>query len=169
MLLGLRLACHAGSSPGAAAITDQLWGARHQCASAELSEQVGRPQPPWGQPTGNAHKQRIAAVPTPSRRMFPLRAPGGLQSQSGGSVMTKVETYRRRARMYLDQARRAPSGERRTHLLELAQLWHHLAQEQEATKKPVEGTPPSVVSQPAHRPAQQQQQIQPKDDDTKKE
>ena len=43
--------------------------------------------------------------------------------------------------------------------------WHHLAQEQEATKKPVEGTLPSV-SQPAHRPAQQQQQqIQPKDDD----
>jgi hypothetical protein len=73
--------------------------------------------------------------------------------------MTKTRAYRQRARKYLDEARKLPAGERRTNLVELAQLWHHLAQEEERGTfgNRDRRSPPARSA-----PAQQQQQIQPK-------
>ena len=64
--------------------------------------------------------------------------------------------YRRRARACLEIARTS-FGEKRIILIDLAQSWFRLAEEQEASMPPtVEGS---------HAVVQQQQKIQPKDDD----
>lgn len=72
-------------------------------------------------------------------------------------TFSKAEEYRRRARecLYLS---RILSVETRSILIDMAQGWLRLAEEQDATTMP-----PPVAGQP--KPvAQQQQQIQPKDD-----
>jgi uncharacterized protein YciW len=68
--------------------------------------------------------------------------------------------YRRLARECLEVAHTFPSGERRTVLLQMAQVWQRLADEYADTSAPL--LRPSESEQPA---MQQQQQIQPKDDD----
>ena len=67
--------------------------------------------------------------------------------------------YPRRARECLKIARTLPVGERRTVLLQLAQVWQRLADNHEdgaAAPPAVEGARPVV---------QQQQQVQPKEDE----
>jgi len=68
--------------------------------------------------------------------------------------------YRRLARACLEVAHTFPGGERRTVLLQMAQVWQRLADEYADTSapllRPIESEQPTM---------QQQQQIQPKDDD----
>ena len=68
--------------------------------------------------------------------------------------------YRRLARECLEVAHTFPAGERRTVLLQMAQVWQRLADEYAHTSAPL--LRPVESEQPA---MQQQQQIQPKDDD----
>jgi hypothetical protein len=68
--------------------------------------------------------------------------------------------YRRLARECLEVAHTFPAGERRTVLLQMAQVWQRLADEYADTSAPL--LRPVESDQPA---TQQQQQIQPKDDD----
>jgi hypothetical protein len=66
--------------------------------------------------------------------------------------------YRHRAQECLEIARALPLGEKRTIMLDMAQTWLRLAQEEEA----------AILPTPIERPqpiVQQQQQVQPKDDD----
>ena len=65
--------------------------------------------------------------------------------------------YRHRARECLEIARASPLGEKRTILLDMAQTWLRLAEEEESTSA-VETSQPVV---------QQQQQIQPIKDEKK--
>jgi len=68
--------------------------------------------------------------------------------------------YRRLARECLEIAHTFPAGERRTVLLQMAQVWQRLADEYADNTaplpRPLEGERPVM---------QQQQQVQPKDDD----
>jgi len=70
--------------------------------------------------------------------------------------------YRRLARECLEIAQTFPAGERRTVLLQMAQVWQRLADEYADSSapllRPLEGEQPVM---------QQQQQAQPKDDDKK--
>jgi uncharacterized protein YciW len=69
--------------------------------------------------------------------------------------------YRRLARECLEIAQTFPAGERRTVLLQMAQVWQRLAEEY------ADSSTPLFRSTESEQPAmQQQQQIQPKDDDT---
>ena len=68
--------------------------------------------------------------------------------------------YRRLARECLEIAHAFPAGERRTVLLQMAQVWQRLADEYADASAPL--LRPIESEQPA---MQQQQQIQPKDDD----
>jgi hypothetical protein len=81
---------------------------------------------------------------------------------------TRAEEYRRLAEECLATMRTVSTEEARNILLERAQFWFRLAQEQDKESAPIGGsvppTPPAA-SQPA---AQQQQQVQPKNDDKKK-
>jgi hypothetical protein len=67
-------------------------------------------------------------------------------------------SYRRRAQACLDIARATPLGEKRTLLIDTAQTFFRLAEEQEAS------IPPGAVKEP-QAPMQQQQQVQPEDND----
>ena len=68
--------------------------------------------------------------------------------------------YRRLARECLEIAHTFPAGERRTVLLQMAQVWQRLADEY------ADSSAPLLRSIESEQPvAQQQQQIQPKDDD----
>ena len=72
---------------------------------------------------------------------------------------SRAARYRRLARECLEVAHTFPNGERRTVLLQMAQVWQRLSDEYAASNTP--------LFQPIERerPAmQQQQQIQPKDD-----
>jgi len=69
--------------------------------------------------------------------------------------------YCRLARECLEIAQTFPAGERRTVLLQMAQVWQRLAEEYADSSTPL--FRPVESEQPA---MQQQQQIQPKDDDT---
>jgi hypothetical protein len=68
--------------------------------------------------------------------------------------------YRRLARECLEIAHTFPAGERRTVLLQMAQVWQRLADEYVDNSapllRPLEGEQPVM---------QQQQQVQPKEDD----
>ena len=73
-----------------------------------------------------------------------------------------ADEYRRRAQECLDLAREISLERDRAVVLDMAQSWLRLAEEQEAAVI----QPPPVAEQP--QPAvQQQQQVQPKDDDKK--
>ena len=73
--------------------------------------------------------------------------------------------YRRLARECLEIAHTFPAGERRTVLLQMAQVWQRLADEYADNTapllRPLEGEQPVMQQQQQV----QQQQVQPKDDD----
>ena len=77
---------------------------------------------------------------------------------------TRTEEYRRRAQECLDLARQISLERDRAVLLDMAQSWQRLAEQQETQE---EITPPPIVEQPQPATQQQQQQVQPKDDDKK--
>jgi len=70
-------------------------------------------------------------------------------------VASRAEEYRRPAQQCLETARTISSKDGRAILVQMAQVWQRLAEEQETSIFP---------DRPA---AQQQQQVQPKDDDKK--
>ena len=74
----------------------------------------------------------------------------------------RAEGYRRLAQECLTAARLASTGEARVASLEMARTWFRLAEEQDNESSNI-AVPPTAPgkSQPA---AQQQQQVQPKDD-----
>jgi hypothetical protein len=72
---------------------------------------------------------------------------------------TRAEEYRRRAQECLDLARKISLERDRAVVLDIAQSWLRLAEQQETEE---EITPPRTVEQPQPA-AQQQQQVQPKD------
>jgi hypothetical protein len=74
---------------------------------------------------------------------------------------SKAQEYRRLAQECRTMARSVSTEEARTALLEMAQTWLRLAEEQEVA------IPPGGV-EAAQPVAQQQQQVQPKDDDEAK-
>lgn len=76
--------------------------------------------------------------------------------------MTRAEEYRHRAQECLELARSISLETARQALIDMAQSWLRLAQEQEASAPLGEAEPPPQQQQP-----QQQQQDQLKDDDKK--
>jgi hypothetical protein len=76
---------------------------------------------------------------------------------------TRAEEYRRRAQECLDLARKISLEKERAIILDMAQSWLRLAEQQEAQE---ENPSPPAVEQP-QAAAQQQQQVQPKDEDKK--
>ena len=76
-------------------------------------------------------------------------------------MTSRADEYRRLARECLAMAHMMATEETRASLIAMAQAWHRLAEEQEAS------VPPSAVEQfqPAVQQQQQQRQVQPKDDD----
>ena len=84
-------------------------------------------------------------------------------------MVKQAERYRRLAQECLEMARIFPAGERRTTLLEMAQVWQRLADEQDHATDLGELTPPPAAEQirTVVQQQQQQQQAQPKDDDDK--
>jgi hypothetical protein len=77
----------------------------------------------------------------------------------------RAEEYRRRAQEWLDAARLISIETSGAALLDMAQSWLRLAEEQDAQEEiirsPVSEQPQAAAQQ------QQQQQVQPKDDDKK--
>jgi hypothetical protein len=78
--------------------------------------------------------------------------------------VTRAEEYRRRAQECLDLARKISLERDRAVILDMAQSWLRLA-EQQGTQEAI--APPPAVEQP-QAAAQQQQQVQPKDEDENK-
>jgi hypothetical protein len=70
--------------------------------------------------------------------------------------MTRAEEYRCRAQECLELARNISLKTARQSLLDMAETWLRLAQEQ--------GPPPGQAEPPPRQQQQQQQQVQPKDD-----
>jgi hypothetical protein len=80
----------------------------------------------------------------------------------------RAEEYRRLAQECLTAARIVTTKEARTALIERAELWLRLAEEQDGETAQVE--PPMPPNPIEDRPVvQQQQQVQPKADDDNKE
>jgi hypothetical protein len=80
--------------------------------------------------------------------------------------VTRAEEYRHRAQECLELARSISLETARQALIDMAQSWLRLAQEQEASAPLGEAEPRPQQQQPQHQ-QQQQQQDQPKDDDEK--
>ena len=78
---------------------------------------------------------------------------------------TRAEEYRRRAQECLDLARKISLERERAIILDMAQSWLRLAEQQEAQE---ENPSPPAVEQPPQAAAQQQQKVQPKDEDKNK-
>jgi hypothetical protein len=76
---------------------------------------------------------------------------------------TRANEYRRRAQECLDLARKISLESDRAIILDIAQSWLRLAEQQETQE---EIPPPPAVEQPQPA-AQQQQRVQPKDGDKK--
>jgi hypothetical protein len=75
----------------------------------------------------------------------------------------KAEEYRRLARDCLEMARATSTEQARMVLVDQAQLWLRLAEEQEAAEQEVAAAPAPAAPDEARPPVQlQQQQIQPK-------
>ena len=75
-------------------------------------------------------------------------------------VASKAEGYRRLARECLEIAHTFPDGQRRTTLLQMAQVWQRLADEHNPV--PDLAPPPLPATEQIRPVVQQQQQIQPK-------
>jgi hypothetical protein len=76
----------------------------------------------------------------------------------------RAEEFRRKAQECFDLARKISLERDRAVLLDIAQNWLRLAEQQENAQEAI--TPPLTVVQP-QAAAQQQQQTQPKDEDKK--
>ena len=89
--------------------------------------------------------------------------PSDMERPKRGTVAigSTAQDYRRLAQECRTMARSVSTEEARSALLEMAQTWLRLAEEQEMA------IPPAAV-EPAQPAVQQQQQIQPKDDDEAK-
>ena len=79
-------------------------------------------------------------------------------------VASRTEEYRRLARECLESARTFPIGERRTTLLQMAQVWQRLAGEQNHAPDLDQVPAPPPAGEQIRPVVQQQQQVQPKDD-----
>jgi hypothetical protein len=79
----------------------------------------------------------------------------------------KAEEYRRLAQQCLGMASTLSNAEARASALQMAQVWQRLADEQEQNPGLAERPPPSPGDGQIQPVVQQQQQVQPKDDDTK--
>ena len=97
----------------------------------------------------------------PTRRMYGASTGKGVAYPMPDDLSPSTR-YRRLARECLEIAHTFPAGERRTVLLQMAQVWQRLADEYADSSapllRPLEGEQPVM---------QQQQQAQPKDDDKK--
>ena len=82
-------------------------------------------------------------------------------------MANQAERYRRLAQECSEMAHTFPAGERRTSLLEMAQVWQRLADEQDHASDLAEMPTPPPAAEPTRPIVQQQQQTQPKDDDNK--
>ena len=82
-------------------------------------------------------------------------------------MANQSERYRRLAQECSEMAHIFPAGERRTSLLEMAQVWQRLADEQDHASDLAEVPTPPPAAEQIRPVAQQQQQTQPKDDDNK--
>jgi hypothetical protein len=83
-------------------------------------------------------------------------------------VVSRAEEYRRLARECLEAARTVQDEDGRTALLQMAQVWSRLADEQADDSGEQAPPVPSAEDRPVVLlQQQQQQQIQPKDDDNK--
>ena len=82
-------------------------------------------------------------------------------------MASQAERYRRLAQECSEMAHIFPAGERRTSLLEMAQVWQRLADEQDHASDLAEMPTPPPPAEPTRPIVQQQQQSQPKDDDNK--
>ena len=85
--------------------------------------------------------------------------------------MSRAEEYRRLARECLEAARTVQDEDGRTALLQMAQVWSRLADDQADDSgeraPPVPSAQDRPVVQEQQQQQQQQQQVQPKDDDSK--
>ena len=92
--------------------------------------------------------------------------PRALRKAIGQTPMYENESvparYRRLARECLEVSHTFPSGERRTVLLQMAQVWQRLADDY-----PESSAPLSHAFEPERPVIQQQQQVQPKDEGKK--
>jgi len=79
----------------------------------------------------------------------------------------KAEEYRRLAQQCLAMACTLSNAEARVSALQMAQVWQRLADEQDRNPGLAERPPASPGGGPIQPIVQQQQQVQPKDDDTK--
>ena len=82
-------------------------------------------------------------------------------------VASREAEYRRLARECLEMARTVTTENARAALIEMAQVWQRLADEQERNPGLAESPPPPPGGGQIQPIVQQQQQVQPKDDDTK--
>jgi hypothetical protein len=89
----------------------------------------------------------------------PVKLSGQTPMHENESVTAR---YRRLARECLEVAHTFPAGERRTVLLQMAQVWQRLAHDY-----PESSAPLSHAFEPERPVIQQQQQVQPKDKDKK--
>ena len=79
----------------------------------------------------------------------------------------KAEEYRRLAQECLAMACTLSNAEARVSALQMAQVWQRLADEQDRNPDLAERPPPRPGGGQIQPIVQQQQQVQPKDDDTK--
>jgi hypothetical protein len=79
----------------------------------------------------------------------------------------KAEEYRRLAQECRAMACTLSSAEARVSALQMAQVWQRLADEQDRNPDLAERPPPATGRGQIQPVVQQQQQVQPKDDDTK--
>jgi hypothetical protein len=79
----------------------------------------------------------------------------------------RAEEYRRLAEECLTTARTVTTEEARDALIERAELWFRLAKEQDHESADIHGSAPPTAAGESQPVAQQQQQVQPKDDDKK--
>jgi hypothetical protein len=80
---------------------------------------------------------------------------------------TRAEHYRSLAEDARVVARSVSTEELRVALLEMASEWSHLAEQQEKESASIDGSIPTLPAAEAQPAAQQQQQVQPRDDDKK--
>jgi hypothetical protein len=79
----------------------------------------------------------------------------------------KAEEYRRLAQECLAMACTLSNAEARVSALQMAQVWQRFADEQDQNPDLAERPPPPTGRGQTQPVVQQQQQVQPKDDDTK--
>jgi hypothetical protein len=100
-----------------------------------------------------------------SERRGPHRVVQATMCEGMAVTRVKAEEYRRRAQECLDFAPKISLERERTIILDMAQSWLRLAEQQETQEEEI--MPPPAVEQP-QAAVQQQQQTQPKGEDKNK-